>query len=254
MTSIRVLIKIGTNLIANNDGIKESFLNSLISQISKAYKKGSEIIIVSSGAIGSSLDLLGLEKKPEALEEKQATAAVGQIVLMQEYKTRFNVEKINIAQVLLTHDIVDNEEMKKNTCNTLNKLLEWRVIPVINENDTVATEEIKFGDNDILAGIVGVMMNVDLVIILTSVDGIYDKNPENSKDAKLIEEITDIFSALKSIKADGTTSLGSGGIESKFKAAGILQPCKIPLVIANGNKENIITNILAGGKEGTRIG
>lgn len=250
----RVLIKIGTNLIVGNGGINDSFFESLVSEVSKAHKNGIEIIIVSSGAIGSSLNLLNLSKKPEVLQEKQAAAAVGQIVLMQEYKKRFNVENINIAQVLLTHDIVNNQEMKKNAKNTLGKLLSWRAIPIINENDTVATEEIKFGDNDILAGIVGAMMKVDLAIILTSVDGIFDKNPENAKDAKLIDEISDINSALENIETDGKTSLGSGGVKSKLKAAAILQPFKIPLVVANGNKENIVTKILTGKKEGTKIG
>lgn len=249
----RVLVKIGTNLIVDANSVRNSFLESFVAQISEAHKNGTEFIIVTSGAIGSSLHLLGFKEKPQTLEEKQAAAAVGQIVLMQEYKLRFNSKNIKIAQVLLTHDVVNNEEMNKNAYNTLNQLLVWRIIPIINENDTVATEEIKFGDNDILAGIIGAMMKVDLAIILTSVDGIFDKNPENHEDAVFIEKITEIDTALKNIKTDDKTSLGSGGIESKLKTAKILQLCKIPLIIANGNKENIITKILAGKKEGTRI-
>jgi glutamate 5-kinase len=246
----RLLIKVGTNLIADNKRIKSKFLDSFVDQIIKLYKKDHEIIIVSSGAIGLSLKTLKLKQKPGDVCKKQAAAAIGQIILMDEYKRRFNSSKINIAQILLTYDVIKNRKMRQNAINTLLQLLEWKTIPIINENDTVATEEIKFGDNDILAGIVGKMLCVDLVIILTSVGGIYNKNP-NEYGAKIIKEIYDINN-LK-IKTYGLTENGTGGIKSKIECAKILKSSKIPLVIANGNKKDILIDIINGKKEGTVI-
>ncbi len=249
----KILIKIGTSLLTDQNGLKKDFLNSFVSQISNLYNKKKEIIIVSSGAIGTGLCKLKVHKKPFDLSEKQAIAAVGQISLMKEYELLFNKNGIIIAQILIEHDDVKNKIKKTNIVNTINKLFEWRVIPIINENDTVATEEIKFGDNDTLAGIVANLLNVDLVIILTSVDGIYDKNPDKFKDAKLIKEIKNIDKAIKSIKAKGKTTLGTGGMLTKLEVARKLNYIGIPVIIANGNKEKTIERIVSGEKEGTLI-
>ena len=143
----RIVIKVGTNLLTDAKGIRKAFLKSLCSQLSSLHSKGKEIIIVSSGAIGLGVRRLGLDKKPTALSEKQATAAMGQILLMQAYDSAFSENGITVAQVLLDQDDIKHKVKNANARNTINKLLEWKVIPVINENDTVATEEIKFGDN-----------------------------------------------------------------------------------------------------------
>jgi len=249
----RILVKVGTSLLTDEKGLKKEFLNSFITQLSNLHNKNKEIVIVSSGAIGSGIGKLGMKKRPFDLAEKQAIASVGQITLMKEYEILFNKNNITIGQILIEHDDVKNKIKKTNIVNTLNKLLEWKVIPVINENDTVATEEIKFGDNDTLAGIVANLLNVDLVIILTSVDGIFDKNPNKFKDAKLLEKIEDIDDAIKKIKADGKTLLGTGGMITKLEIARKLNYIGIPVVIANGNKEKVIEQIVSGEKEGTLI-
>jgi glutamate 5-kinase len=172
---------------------------------------------------------------------------------MQEYETAFRAKNISVGQVLLGQDDIKNKAKNANARNTLNKLLEWKVIPVINENDTVATEEIKFGDNDTLAGIVGSLVSADMVIILTSVDGIYDKNPDEHADAKIIREITDINEAIKNINTDGRTSMGTGGMITKLETARKLNYVGIPLAIANGNAEGVITLIVSGKNGGTIV-
>jgi glutamate 5-kinase len=158
-----------------------------------------------------------------------------------------------VAQVLLEHDDIKNKTKNIHARNTIHQLLEWKVVPVINENDTIATDEIKFGDNDTLAGIVGNLVDAGLVIILTSVDGIFDKNPEIHAGAKLISEIEDVAAAIKSIDTKGRTSMGTGGMVTKLEAARKLNQVGIPLVIANGNREGVIEAIAAGKKEGTII-
>lgn len=249
----RIVIKVGTNLLTDAKGIKKCFLKSLVSQASALHSKGKEIIIVSSGAIGSGVRKLRLDKKPTALSEKQAVAAVGQIVLMQAYESAFSKKGINVAQILLGHDDIKNKTKNTNARNTIHQLLEWKVIPIINENDTIATEEIKFGDNDTLAGIVGNLVDADLVIILTSVDGIFDKNPDLHAGAQIIHEIEDVAAAIKRIDTQGTTSMGTGGMVTKLEVARKLNQVGIPLVIANGNKDGAVEKIASGKSEGTII-
>jgi len=250
----RVLIKVGTNLITDANGIRKSFLRNLVKQVSDLYKKGIEVLIVSSGAIGAGIKRMSLKRKSLSLPEKQAVAAVGQIILMQEYKQLFRENNIPVAQVLLDHDDVKNKVKNANARNTISKLLEWKVIPVINENDTVATDEIKFGDNDALAGIVGSLVNCGLVIILTDVDGVYDKNPRRYKEARFIERIDDENrNIIDEVKTRGKTELGRGGMLSKLEVAKNLSYIGIPVVIANGNKKDVLRRIIRGGKEGTFI-
>lgn len=249
----RILVKVGTSLLTDEKGLKKDFLNSFALQLSNLHNKKKEIIVVSSGAIGFGRVKLSFTKRIFGLSEKQAIASIGQITMMKEYESLFNKNGVKIGQILIEHDDIKNKTKKTNIVNTLNKLIEWKVVPIINENDTVATEEIKFGDNDTLAGIVANLLNVDLVIILTSVDGIYDKNPHKYKDAKLIEKIEDIDSIIKTIKAKGKTLLGTGGMLTKLEVARKLNYIGIPVVIANGNKENTIEKIVSGEKEGTLI-
>jgi glutamate 5-kinase len=249
----RIVVKVGSNLLTDDKGIRKVFLRSLVGQLSSLNKKGKEMILVSSGAISMGVKKLCMDKKPTALSEKQATAAVGQIVLMQAYEAAFCENSVSVAQVLLEHDDIKNKVKNINARNTINKLLEWKVIPIINENDTIATEEIKFGDNDTLAGIVGSLVNADLVIILTSVDGIYDKNPDLYSGAQIIDEIEDIDEAIKNIDTHGKTSHGIGGMVTKLEVARKLNYVGIPLVIAGGNKEGAVERIVGGKKEGTLV-
>ena len=236
----RILIKVGTNLISDTKGIRKSFLKSFVKQAASLYKKGVEIIIVSSGAIGTGKKRLGITKKTMSLPEKQAAAAVGQVILMQEYKKLFRERKIKTAQVLLDHDDVKHKYKNINARNTIAKLLEWKVIPIINENDTVATEEIKFGDNDALAGIVSGMLNAELAVILTNVGGVYDKNPEKNKNARILGHIQNVHTIIKDIELKGKAEHGTGGMLSKLESARNLNYLGIPLVITNGNTRDAL--------------
>ncbi|MEI7640939.1 MAG: glutamate 5-kinase [bacterium] len=249
----RIVVKVGTHLITDEKGIRKAFLKSFARQIASLYKKGREVIVVTSGAVGCGLKKLKMKKKALTLSEKQAVAAIGQIELMNEYKMLFQAEGLSTAQLLLTHDDVKDKVRNTNACNTIGKLLKWKVVPVINENDTVATQELKLGDNDKLAGIVGGMMKVDAVIILTSVDGVYDKNPHAHKDAKLITYIADVDKAMTQVNTEGKTELGTGGMLSKMEIGRYLNNIGIPLIIANGTKKNVLARIAEGHNEGTLI-
>jgi len=249
----RIVIKIGTNLIADEKGIKEKFLKDFVSQAAALHKKGTEIVVVSSGAIGTGLIRMKMRKKAFGLPEKQAIAAIGQPFLMKKYIKLFEEKGITTGQVLLNHDDVNDKARNANARNTLNRLIEWRVIPVINENDTVATDEIKFGDNDALAGIVGSLINADCVLILTSVDGVYDKNPHEHKDARIISVIEDMEKAISEVETEGKTSHGTGGMLSKLQTAMNLHLAGIPHIIANGNKKNVLLRTAKGENTGTLI-
>ncbi|HDQ26701.1 MAG TPA: glutamate 5-kinase [bacterium] len=249
----KIVVKIGTNLITDGKDFRRNFLKSITGQIAALRDEEKEVLLVSSGAIGAGIIRMELSKRVFSLSEKQAIAAVGQIVLMQEYKELFKALKVPVAQVLLDHDDVKNREKNANARNTLNKLIEWRVVPVINENDTVATEEIKFGDNDALAGIVGGLVNADLVVILSTVNGVYDKNPHDCADAVRIKRIENIDEALKNIEARGKSSFGTGGMVSKLETAKNLNQAGIPLVIADGNIKDVLLEAVAGREAGTII-
>ncbi len=249
----RIVVKIGTNLIVDEKGLKEKFLKDFVEQASLLHKKGVEIIMVSSGAIGTGLLKIKINRKSFSLPEKQAIAAIGQPFLMKKYIKMFEEKGITVAQVLLNHDDVNDKTRNANARNTLNKLIEWRVIPVVNENDTVATEEIKFGDNDALAGIVGSLINADCVLILTSVDGVYDKNPMEHKDAKIIKVIDDMEKTISEVETDGKTSHGTGGMLSKLQTAMNLHLAGIPHIIANGNSKDVLLRTARGENTGTLI-
>ena len=249
----RIVVKVGSNLLTDDKGIRKVFLRSLVGQLSSLNKKGKEIILVSSGAISMGIRKLCMDKRPGALSEKQATAAVGQIVLMQAYEAAFCENGVSVAQVLLGDGDIKDKVKNINARNTINKLLEWKVIPIINENDTIATEEIKFGDNDTLAGIVGSLINADLVVILTSVDGIYDKDPGLHSGAKIINVIEDIDEAVKNINTEGKTVHGTGGMVTKLEVARKLNYVGIPLVIAGGDREGAVERIAGGKMEGTLV-
>ncbi len=249
----RIVIKVGTNLIADEKGVRRDFLKNFTTQAAGLMKAGKDVVIVSSGAIGLGIKKLGLSAKPSDVAEKQAVAAVGQISLMQEYESMFEKQGMHAAQVLLDHEDIRHRAKIANASNTLNKLLEWRIVPVINENDAVATEEIKFGDNDALAAITGSLVNADLVIILTSVDGVYDKNPQKYPGASLIRNIENIDDYIDKIDTTGKTGFGTGGMATKLEAARKLNYAGIPLIIANGNAPGVVETAASGAGAGTFI-
>ncbi len=246
----RIVIKIGSQLLEKNNNIDLEFIQNLSQQIEKIKKERKDILIVSSGAVLAGVKKLKLKEKPKTVTEKQAVAAVGQAYLMQIYDNYFSKNHLNIGQVLLTIEGLRERRRYVLAKNTLEKLLELDVVPIINENDTVAVEEIVFGDNDFLAAHVSVLTNADLLIILSTAGGLYTSDPSDNK-AELIKEIKDIDEALKFAKAS-KSKFGTGGMRSKLEAAKIATSHSIPVIIAP-KMNNILLKLLEGEKIGSFI-
>jgi len=246
------VIKLGTSLITDvkTNEIRIETLNSLTDQIARLNEKKS-VIIVSSGAIGLGLRSLGENRRPKEMAKKQAAAAVGQNILMNLYEKLFNKRHITLAQVLLTKDGLSNDVGYSNAQNTIHTLLDYGVIPIINENDTIATEEIQFGDNDNLASYVAELVGAEMLILLTDTDGLYTQDPSVCKTAKKFEVITEITDEISS-SANGTNGACSvGGMSSKIEAAKRALASNIPVTIASGFEDGVIDRISEGEKCGT---
>ncbi|MEK6679187.1 MAG: glutamate 5-kinase [Nitrospirota bacterium] len=247
----RIVIKIGSAVLAGegHDGVDESVFSHLAKDVSSITDKR-EIVIVSSGAIAIGMKRLGLKEKVKSIPEKQAVAAIGQGSLMALYEKVFSPLKIRVAQVLLTHDDLSDRHRFLNAKNTLQTLLEYNAIPIINENDTVAVDEIKFGDNDNLSALVTNLVEADLLVILTDINGLYNKDPKINKDAELIPVVDDID---KFVSAAGRTSgiYGTGGMQTKLEAAKKAAHFGVPTIVANGRERNVLKKIFSGEDIGT---
>ncbi|OGI06345.1 MAG: glutamate 5-kinase [Candidatus Margulisbacteria bacterium GWF2_35_9] len=245
-----ITIKIGSNILTNNaHQLDLNSLRRLVDQVSFLKKQGKKVIIVTSGAIVCGAEALGII--PKSIEEKQAAAAVGQVILMESYQQFFVRQGIKIAQILLTKDGLTNKSRATLAKNTIEKLLEIDVVPIVNENDTVSVDEIKFSDNDHLSSMVSILLNVDLQIFLTDTDGFYDKDPRVHQDAKIIHSLNDITDNVIDSISDNKTTKGTGGMKSKVKSAKFLLDNNIESIIANGSQENIIIDLFNGKKYGT---
>ena len=246
----RIVIKLGSQIIASDKGIDKKFIHNLAKEIKKLKDEGKEIIIVSSGAVLSGIIKLGLKTRPKSITEKQALASVGQAYLIQIYDKVFTDKGLNIGQILLTIEGLQERKRYILAKNTISKLLEMGIVPIINENDTVAVEEIVFGDNDFLASHVSVLTDADLLVILSTAGGLYNSDPSD-KNSKLIREIVDIKEALK-FAGSSKSKYGTGGMRSKLEASQLATVNGIPVVIAPKG-ENVITSILNGDDIGTFI-
>jgi len=248
----RIVIKIGSSIITDEKNIiDDTFLKHLAEQVYKLKKKNKEIIIVSSGAVAAGMMVLKMKEKPKGISEKQALAAFGQGYLIAKYNDVFNKYNMLVAQVLLTSEDIANRKRYLNAKNTLENLISKDIIPIINENDTVATNEIKLGDNDNLSAEVACLIDADLLIILSDVEGFYDKNPQQFKDANIIDTVTDVNKYLKKVTSKTGTAVGTGGIFTKLQAAKKVMIMGIPCVLAKGKQQNVITKILKGENIGT---
>jgi glutamate 5-kinase len=246
----RLVVKLGTGVLTDNrKQIDPAQLEQLVAQVAALRKSGKEIVLVTSGAVGAGMGALGYEKRPNELAELQACAAVGQSRLMATYAELFAKHNLHVAQVLLTHEDLEHHERHLNARNTLVTLLGRGVVPIINENDAVSFMEIKFGDNDKLSALVASLLPTDLLVILTTVDGVIENfSKSNPKTISVIEQIDSTIEKL----AGGTTSeTAVGGMASKVQAAKIVVRSGIPLVIASGKKKNVLAKVLAGEDEGT---
>jgi len=247
-----VVIKVGTSTITHHNGtINLLVVEKLVRALSDLKNENKNVVLVTSGAIGVGCSRMGLTKKPESLPEKQALAAIGQVNLMHVYSRLFSEYGQIASQILLTKDVIEDEERKLNAINTFETLFKYGSIPIVNENDTVATEEIEFGDNDTLSAVVAVLVRADLLILLSDIDGLYDKNPKRYPDAKLIPVVYGITRQIEQNCQNTDNSFGTGGMITKLAAARICNSHGIPMVIANGDNPYNICRIINGEVVGT---
>jgi glutamate 5-kinase len=249
-TAARLVVKLGTGVLTDSRKQPDPVqLEQLVAQVAALRKAGKEIVLVTSGAVGAGMGALGYEKRPGDLAELQACAAVGQSRLMATYADLFARHNLHVAQVLLTHDDLEHHERHLNARNTLVTLLGRGVVPIINENDAVSFTEIKFGDNDTLSALVASLLPADLLVILTTVDGVIENfSKANPKTISVIEKID---AAIEKLAGGTDSEIAVGGMASKIQAAKIAVRSGIPLVIASGKKKNVLAKILGGEDEGT---
>ena len=251
---MKIVVKVGTSTLAHATGrLNIRRIETLCKVLSDLKNAGHEIILVSSGAIGMGVGKLGLSGRPSDIPGKQAAAAVGQCELMYTYDKLFSEYNHNVAQLLITAPDVENPERKENFHNTLERLLSLNVLPVINENDTVSTEEIVIGDNDTLSAVVSASIGADLLVILSDIDGLYDKNPKDNPDAKLIPVVEKITEDVKALAGGSGSNLGTGGMITKIRAAEIATNAGCDMIIANGAAPEILYDIVEGKSVGTRF-
>jgi len=247
----RAVVKVGSGVLTKDDGLNLVAVKSISKQICRLIDSGLEIILVTSGAMASGVKKVGLSKRPDEIPKRQAIAAVGQAGLIMEYEKAFGRYKKKVAQILLTGEDLSNRIRYLNARNTICTLLSWDVVPIINENDTVMIEEIQFGDNDNLAAMITLLMDADILINLTDIDGLYNKDPRTHADAKLIPLVTAIKKDIERFANDIPGALGTGGMLSKITAAKKVTSAGIPMIISNGEKPDILIKLFSGQEQGT---
>ena len=252
--SKRIVVKVGTSTLTYENGsVNLMRIEKLSRVISDICNMGKEVVLVSSGAIGVGVGKLRLEKKPETIREKQAVAAVGQCALMHIYNKFFGEYSHVVAQVLLTRDVLENERMKNNVCNTFDTLLEKGIIPIVNENDAISIDEIQnilnFGDNDNLSAIVSTLVNADTLIILSDIDGFYDSDPRTNEE--MLKEVYEITPEIEECAGGAGSNRGTGGMVTKLSAAKVATSNGIDMILANGENPEILIDILNGEDIGT---
>ncbi len=249
---MRIVVKIGTSTLAHSTGhLNIRRVEQLCKVISDIKNAGHEVIVVSSGAIGMGVGKLGLRERPKDIPTKQAAAAVGQCELMYTYDMLFGQYNHTVAQLLITGDDIASEQRHQNFSNTLNRLLELGAIPIINENDTVATNEIVIGDNDTLAAIVAQSIKADKLVLLSDIDGLYTADPHKDPNAQLISVVSKLDDTIYALAGVSTSGQGTGGMVTKLQAARICMECKCDMVIANGDEPNNLYDIVDGRQVGT---
>jgi glutamate 5-kinase len=251
---MRIVIKIGTSTLTYQNGcVNIRRIESLCKVVSDIKNRGDQVILVSSGAIGMGVGKLRLPERPRDIAGKQACAAVGQCELMYTYDKLFAVYNHTVAQLLLTAPDLSCEDRHEKFENTMKRLLELGVLPIINENDTVATEEIEFGDNDTLAAKVAVSVKADLLVLLSDIEGLYTEDPHKSKNAKLIPEVRELTKEILDLGGDAGTSLGTGGMHTKLRAAKIATEAGCDMIITSGEYPERLYAIADGESVGTRF-
>jgi glutamate 5-kinase len=247
----RVVVKVGSNVLTARNDLNTSAIESISQQICVLIDQGLEVLLVSSGAMAAGLRKMGLQHRPDQIPQRQAISAVGQSGLMHAYEKAFGCCNKKVAQILLTSEDLNNRERYLNARNALYALLAWKVVPIINENDTVKVEEIKLGDNDNLSAMIALLMDADFLINLTDIDGLYDKDPRTHEDAELVPVVTTFNKEIETYAGEIPGALGTGGMLSKIRAARKVTAAGVPMIIARGDKPDILIRLLAGEKLGT---
>ena len=250
--SRKVVIKIGSNVLSNEEGlVNQATLHNIVEQAAAMIKQGKQVVIVSSGATICGVGTINKWGRKDDMNYKQALCAIGQVELMRGYREYFADYGIHVAQILLTSEDFEDPHRTLNIRNTLFTLIDEGVVPVINENDTVSIDEFTIGDNDTLSALTANLWNADALIALSDIDGVFDKDPKNHDDAKLIEKVEDIKKLLGDIDTEGKSSFGTGGIKTKIRAAEIVNGMGIAMVLLNGKKRDIIKDAAEGSARGT---
>ncbi len=248
-----VVVKVGSNIVAGKSGLNEKQISAIAADIAAVHEMGFKVALVSSGAVAAGMEKLGLKEKPKDIMLKQAAAAVGQSSLMWAYERAFASQNEKVAQVLLTREDFSDRVRYMNSRNTLLALLNYDVVPVINENDTVATDEIKFGDNDRLAALVSALLGADRLVILSDVDGLYSGDPKKNPKAVLIPEVREVTSGIKALAGGAGSAVGTGGMYSKLLAADEAMRAGITVNIISGRKTGLLPSIIGGERHGTEF-
>ena len=251
---MRIVVKVGTSTLAHPTGrLNIRHVEELVKVLSDLKNAGHEVVLVSSGAIGMGVGKLNLPGKPADMPTKQAAAAVGQCELMYTYDKLFAQYNHTVAQILLTGEDIDHTDRRQNFENTIYRLLELGALPVINENDTVATAEIKVGDNDTLGGIVACTVKADLLVLLSDIEGLYTADPRKDPSATLIPVVEEVTPAIEALGGGVGSGLGTGGMATKLRAAKTVTAAGCDMVIANGEKPALLYDIVEGKAVGTRF-
>ena len=250
----RIVVKIGTSTLTYKTGLTNiRLMEKIVKIIADLENSGKEILVVTSGAVGIGAGRLGFFSPPKEIPKRQACASIGQCVLMNLYADLFSRYGYIVSQILLTQNVLDGGEHEYNTKNTFFELLDRKIVPIINANDTISTKELEFGDNDTLSAYVSLLVDADLLIILTDLDGVFDKNPNENSDARLISKIEKIDKKLEQAVKGKPNFLGTGGIKTKIKAAEIVSLKETPTIILNGAYPERIYKVFEGEVEGTLI-
>ena len=247
----RSVVKVGSGVLTGSNGLNMAVIDQLTTDICALRKGGMEVILVSSGAIAAGLRKMGASKRPQSLSQQQAVAAIGQSSLIMAYEEAFGSHGYKVAQILLTRDDLTHRRRYLNARNTLFTLLSWKIIPIVNENDTVVVDEIKFSDNDNLSAMVTNLTESQILVNLTNIDGLYDKDPRTHSDATLVEVVEKVDRRLTRSASSIPGFLGTGGMATKLRAAQNMALRGVPTIIANGLKPNILNRIFSGKNEGT---
>lgn len=248
----KIVIKIGSNTLAKADGTQNTeFMKNFARQCRNLIDSGKNVVVVSSGAQVSGVSTLKEWARKKDVHFRQALASIGQVELMAQWRTAFGEFSLHVGQLLFTKDDFEDSHRSLNIRNTIFTLADEGVVPIINENDSVSTDEFSIGDNDNLSALTAILWSADLLILFSDIDGIYTDNPKTNPEAKFIETVSDIGSLRKSIKIGGTNSFGTGGIETKIQAAEKATVYGIPLLLANGGRENILDKLASGEARGT---